>query len=54
MKKLLTTEQISQVLGQIIDTILPDVPKDKNFAVIGIRSRGEILADRYDITTGVL
>jgi pyrimidine operon attenuation protein/uracil phosphoribosyltransferase len=46
MKKLLTTEQISQVLGQIIDTILPDVPKDKNFAVIGIRSRGEILAER--------
>ena len=46
MKKLLTTAQIAQVLGQMIDMILPDVPKDKNFAVIGIRSRGEILAQR--------
>lgn len=46
MKKLLTTAQIEQVLGQMIDRILPDVPIDKNFAVVGIRSRGEILAER--------
>jgi pyrimidine operon attenuation protein/uracil phosphoribosyltransferase len=46
MKKLLTTAQIAQVLGQMAAAILPDVPKDKNFAVIGIRSRGEILAQR--------
>ncbi len=46
MKKLLTAAQIVQVLGQMLEKILPDVPKDKNFAVIGIRSRGEILAQR--------
>jgi pyrimidine operon attenuation protein/uracil phosphoribosyltransferase len=46
MKKLLTTAQIAQVLGQMLEKILPDVPKDGNFVVIGIRSRGEILAQR--------
>jgi pyrimidine operon attenuation protein / uracil phosphoribosyltransferase len=49
MKKLLTTAQIAQVLGQMIETILPDVPKDRNFVVIGIRSRGEILAQRLSL-----
>jgi pyrimidine operon attenuation protein / uracil phosphoribosyltransferase len=49
MKKLLTTAQIAQVLGQMIESILPDVPKDRNFAVIGIRSRGEILAQRISL-----
>jgi pyrimidine operon attenuation protein/uracil phosphoribosyltransferase len=46
MKKLLTAGQIAQVLDEMLKKILPDVLKDKNFAVIGIRSRGEILAGR--------
>jgi pyrimidine operon attenuation protein/uracil phosphoribosyltransferase len=46
MKKLLTAAQIAHVQDQMVEQILPDVPKDKNFAVIGIRNRGEILAQR--------
>lgn len=46
MKKLLTKEQIAQTLDELLSKILPDIPQDGNFAVIGIRSRGEVLAKR--------
>lgn len=46
MKKLLTKEQIAQTLDELLTKILPDIPQDGNFAVIGIRSRGEVLAKR--------
>lgn len=46
MKKLLTAEQIEQSLQKMLTDILPDIPTNGNFAVVGIRSRGEILAKR--------
>lgn len=46
MKSLLTAEQINQLLGVLADRIVADSPADTEIAVIGIRSRGEILAQR--------
>jgi len=46
MKKLLTAEQIEQSLQKMLAEMLPVIPRDGHFAVVGIRSRGEILAKR--------
>ncbi len=46
MKSLLTAEQIEQLLGVLADRIVAGSPADTDIAVIGIRSRGEILAQR--------
>jgi pyrimidine operon attenuation protein/uracil phosphoribosyltransferase len=46
MKKILTSEQVQQALDDLYQNILADLPKKADLAVVGIRSRGEILARR--------
>ena len=46
MKVLLNSEQISRVLEDLVEKILSDGLEGSEIAVIGIRSRGEIVAQR--------
>jgi len=46
MKVILNAEQIDGLLGDLTDRIAAEVPPDADIATIGIRSRGEILAQR--------
>ncbi|MHC4573091.1 MAG: bifunctional pyr operon transcriptional regulator/uracil phosphoribosyltransferase PyrR [Planctomycetota bacterium] len=46
MKVILDAEQIEQVLRDLAARIIEDTPARVDLAVIGIRSRGEILAQR--------
>jgi pyrimidine operon attenuation protein/uracil phosphoribosyltransferase len=46
METLLDTEQVNKTICQIVEQIKSDIPADVDIAVIGIRSRGEILAQR--------
>jgi pyrimidine operon attenuation protein/uracil phosphoribosyltransferase len=46
MKVILTSEQIEQTLNDLAGRIVSDVPGQVELAIIGIRSRGEILAQR--------
>jgi pyrimidine operon attenuation protein/uracil phosphoribosyltransferase len=46
MKVILDSGQIEQVLNELTSRILSDTPLDQDIAVIGIRSRGEVLAQR--------
>ncbi|UCG56019.1 MAG: bifunctional pyr operon transcriptional regulator/uracil phosphoribosyltransferase PyrR, partial [Phycisphaerales bacterium] len=46
MKAILNTEQIERILEDFADRILADTPGECDIATIGIRSRGEILAQR--------
>lgn len=46
MKIILDSKQIEQVLGELTSSIVTDTPPDLDIAVIGIRSRGEVLAQR--------
>jgi pyrimidine operon attenuation protein/uracil phosphoribosyltransferase len=46
MKVILDSKQIKQILKELADGIISDTPHGLNVAVIGIRSRGEILAQR--------
>lgn len=46
MKVLFTAKQIKQVLADLVDKIISDTRAHPDIAVIGIRSRGEILAQR--------
>lgn len=46
MKVILDSKQIEQVLGELAGGIVRDVKGKADVAVIGIRSRGEILAQR--------
>ena len=46
MKILLDSKKIKETIQQIVEQIKSDVPADTDVAVIGIRSRGEILAQR--------
>lgn len=46
MKIILDSGQIEQVLTDLTGRILSDTPADLDIAVIGIRSRGEVLAQR--------
>lgn len=46
MKVLLDSREIRQVLTELADRIVSDTHADPDVAVIGIRSRGEILAQR--------
>jgi pyrimidine operon attenuation protein/uracil phosphoribosyltransferase len=46
MKTLLDTEQVNKTICQIVEQIKSDIPADVDIAIIGIRSRGEILAQR--------
>jgi pyrimidine operon attenuation protein/uracil phosphoribosyltransferase len=46
MKVILDSKQIGQILRDLTGRIISDTPVDMDIAVIGIRSRGEILAQR--------
>jgi pyrimidine operon attenuation protein/uracil phosphoribosyltransferase len=46
MKTLLDTAQINSTILEIAGQIKSDIPSDMDIAIIGIRSRGEILAQR--------
>jgi pyrimidine operon attenuation protein/uracil phosphoribosyltransferase len=46
MKAILNAEQIERILGDLTKRIISDVPAGVDIAVIGIRSRGEVLAQR--------
>ena len=46
MKVILNSEQIEQILDSLAARILSETPPQLDIAVIGIRSRGEILAQR--------
>ncbi len=46
MKAILNSEQIEQILKDLTSRIISEIPRDLDIAVIGIRSRGEILAQR--------
>ncbi|MHC4068346.1 MAG: bifunctional pyr operon transcriptional regulator/uracil phosphoribosyltransferase PyrR [Planctomycetota bacterium] len=46
MKVILNSEQIEKILQDLANRIVSENPKNLDIAVIGIRSRGEILAHR--------
>jgi pyrimidine operon attenuation protein/uracil phosphoribosyltransferase len=46
MKVILDSKQIERILDDLTRDIISDTPSDLDIAVIGIRSRGEILAQR--------
>ena len=46
MKVILDSGQIEQVLSELTNRILSETPVELDIAVIGIRSRGEVLAQR--------
>ena len=46
MKVILNPRQINQILRELANRIVSDIPSELDIAVIGIRSRGEILAQR--------
>ena len=46
MKVILDSEQIQQILKDLTTGIVSDTPPDLNIAVIGIRSREEVIAKR--------
>src|SRR4030043_1149269 len=46
MKVILDSKQTEQILRDLTKSIISDTPPDLDIAVIGIRSRGEVLAQR--------
>ena len=46
MKKLLSAEQVKDALDRLHTAVLAELPQDKRIGVIGIRTRGEVLARR--------
>jgi len=52
MKVILDSEQIEQILQDLTNQIAGDIPSDCQIAVIGIRSRGEVLAQRLSSRLG--
>lgn len=46
MKTLLTADQISGTIDTLIESIVSDINPQSDLAIIGLRSRGEILAQR--------
>jgi len=52
MKVILSSEQIAQTLQDLASRIISDIPGKLEVAVVGIRSRGEILAQRLSRQLG--
>ncbi len=46
MKVILSSEQIERILQELASRIIAEIPNEVDIATIGIRSRGEILAQR--------
>ena len=49
MKVLLNAKQIDSILNKLTSRIVADIPEGVEIAVIGIRSRGEIVAQRLAV-----
>jgi pyrimidine operon attenuation protein/uracil phosphoribosyltransferase len=49
MKVLLNAKQIDSALNKLTNRIIADIPQGVEIAVIGIRSRGEIVAQRLAV-----
>ena len=49
MKVILDSEQISNILRNLTNEIIAKTPSDDDIAVIGVRSRGEVLAQRLSV-----
>ena len=49
MKVILTSKQIAEILDELAGCIAGEIPDGLDVAVIGIRSRGEILAQRLSV-----
>ena len=47
MQRLLTAQQVARALNRLYRLIRSELPADAPLAVIGIRTRGEILAQRF-------
>jgi hypothetical protein len=50
MKTILNAEQIKKAIGKLADKIIADIPAGVEFAFIGVRSRGEIVAQRLAVS----
>ena len=46
MKKLLTADQVARALESLYEAVTEELPSDRPVAVVGIRTRGETLAQR--------
>lgn len=46
MKTLLNADQINSTIDKLFSEIVPDINSESDLAIIGLRSRGEILAQR--------
>lgn len=46
MKVVLNSKQIEQILRDLANRIFSETPSESDIAVVGIRSRGEVLAER--------
>jgi pyrimidine operon attenuation protein/uracil phosphoribosyltransferase len=46
MKVILNAKQIERILQDVANAILRDIPRGQDLAVVGIRSRGEVLGHR--------
>ncbi len=46
MEKILNAEQLATALDRLYKAVLAKLPKDEHIAVIGVRTRGETLAQR--------
>ncbi len=46
MKTLLNADQVNQTVNQLYKDIVADLNAESDFAIVGLRSRGEILAKR--------
>lgn len=49
MKVILDSVQIERILQELTARIAEEIPPDREFGVIGIRSRGEVLAQRLSV-----
>ena len=46
MKELLDTQQVDEAIDRLYRVILAEMPLDPRIAVVGVRTRGEVLASR--------
>ena len=46
MKTILNARQITEAVNKLSESIIADIPEGVDFALVGVRSRGEILAYR--------
>lgn len=47
MKQIMTAEQVEDAFTRLYKAVVSHFPKDRRIAIVGIRTRGEILARRF-------